>query len=449
MQRSATSVPGLIARGFSTLALPWLVLLASGPLSAQSTGSVEPVDRVIAVVNTEVVTERELAAQVAQVKKRAQEQGARLPQPAALNRRVLEQIILDRAVLQAAKDRGILINETQIDRAIESIAQENRVTVKAMRDQLQTEGMTFTAFREEIRAQIVEARVRELEVDARIKVSDADIDAWLAEQTGKEQQTARLEVAQVLLQVPEAATDAQMSEIRALAEKIQLQARSGTPFEQLVGEHSVAPGAAESGGSMGMRTVEQLPRLFADAVMPLSVGEIAPIVQSGAGLHVLKLLNREGGVDAANKPIQQTKVRHILIRPGPAVSEAEIVQRLESIRERLIGGQVEFGAMARQYSADGSAAAGGDLGWVYAGDTVPEFERKMDELKPGEVSEPIRTQFGFHLIEVLDRRQDSASPERERQLARQALVKQRSNLAWRDWLDELRARTYVELRFEQ
>lgn len=449
MLRTATSVPGLIARGFSALALPCLVLLASGPLSAQTNGSIEPVDRVIAVVNTEVVTERELAAQVVQVSKRAQEQGARLPPPAALRRRVLEQIILDRAVLQAAKDRGIVINETQIDRAIESIAQENRVNLKGLRDQLRKEGVSFTAFREEIRAQIVEARVRELEVDARIKVSDADIDAWLAEQTGKEQQTARLEVAQVLLQVPESTTEAQMSEIKALAEKIQLQARSGTPFKQLVSQHSAAPRAAETGGSMGMRTVEQLPRLFADAVMPLSVGEIAPIVQSGAGLHVLKLVNREGGAGAADNPILQTKVRHILIRPGPTISEAEIVQRLKSIRERLIGGQVEFGAMARQYSADGSAAAGGDLGWVYAGDTVPEFERSMDALKPGEFSEPIRTQFGFHLIEVLDRRQDSASPERERKLARQALVKQRSTLAWQDWLDELRARTYVELRFEQ
>ena len=249
--------------------------------------------------------------------------------------------------------------------------------------------------------------------------------------------------------MPEGATETQIAEITALAEKIQLQARSGTPFGQLVREHSDAPNAGDSGGSMGMRTLEQLPRLFVDAVMSLSVGEVAPVVQSGAGLHVLKLVNREGGPGNADEPILQTKVRHILIRPGPGIGESEIIQRLESIRERLLAGQVEFAAMARQYSADGSAATGGDLGWVYAGDTVPEFERSMDALKPGEISEPVRTQFGFHLIEVLDRRQDAASPDRERQFARQSIIKERSALAWQDWLDELRARTYVEMRFEQ
>ena len=426
-----------------------LNMLAPVPAMAQARVTVEPVDRVIAVVNTEVITERELAAQIAQVSKRAREQGSRLPPPDELQERVLERIVLDKAVLQAAKERGITINEAQVDRAIGTIAQDNNISVRGLRDQLLAQGMTFDAFREEIRAQIVEARLREQEVDARMKVSDADIDAWLAEQAGKQQQSARLEVAQILLRMPENPTQEQMAEAKASAEKIQLQAKSGMPFDQLAQQYSDAPTASSDGGSMGMRTVEQLPRVFADAVMPLSVGEVAPIVRSGAGLHVLKLINREGGGDDASKPIQQTKVRHILIRPGPAIGEAEILQRLTSIRERLIAGQVEFAAMARQYSADGSAAAGGDLGWVYAGDTVPEFERSMDALQPGDLSEPVRTQFGYHLIEVIDRRQDSASPERERQVARQALMRERSEIAWQDWLSELRSRTYVDMRFEQ
>ena len=421
---------------------------AGWPLAqAQSAdAAVEPVDRVIAVVNNEVITARELDAEVAMVRQRA---GPGLPEPAELEDRVLERIIIDRAQMQAARERGIVVNEFQIDRALERIAAENNLTAAQMRDRLRGDGLSMAQFREDIRGQITKARLREAVVESQVQVSDADINAWLAEQEGKKKQAVQLQVAQLLLQVSESASAEVLAQKQQLASDLLERLRQGADFKTLVAEYSDAPNAAANGGELGWRTLEQLPRLFADAVRSLRDGEIAPVVRSPAGLHLLKVVGRRGEPDQLDKPIQQTQVRHILIRPSASLSEDEIRRRLESIRERVLAGNVSFEAMAKQYSVDGSAANGGALGWVYAGDTVPEFERAMDALQPGQISAPIRTQFGFHLIEVLDRREDAASPERQRQAARRALFESRSDAAWGEWLDELRARTYVEKRFEQ
>ncbi|MGH1360623.1 MAG: peptidylprolyl isomerase [Burkholderiaceae bacterium] len=420
-----------------------------GQALAQPAKPIEPVDRVIAVVNTEVVTERELATQVELVRERLRRRGRSVPSPESLEKRVLERIVLERAQDQAARERGITINESQVDRGIDQIARDNNMTLSRLRDQLRAEGIGFAAFRDDIRGQIVRARLREATVGSRIRASDADIDAWLAEQSGKEQQATQLQVAQLLLRLPENPGADEVQAKQTLAAELKEKLADGASFAVLVGQYSDAPNAAQTGGSLGWRNLDQLPQLFADAVSRLAVGDVSEVVRSPAGLHILKVLERRGGQSELDKPIPQTKVRHILIRPGASLSEDQIRRQMQSIRERLIAGTVDFAAMARQYSVDGSAANGGDLGWVYAGDTVPEFERAMDALAPEQVSEPVRTQFGFHLIEVLDRRQDSASPERRRQIARRALIAERTDSAWREWLDELRARTYVELRFEQ
>lgn len=435
----------------SRLAGAGLLGLALMPLGLPEAAfaQVEPVDRVIAVVNNEVVTERELARQVRVVQDRLRQRQASVPPPDVLEKRVLEQIILDRAQAQAARERGITINESQVDRGIDQIARDNRLSLAQLREQLQREGISFATFRDDIRQQIIRARLREATVGSNVRVSDADIDAWLAEQAGKQQQATELQVSQLLLQLPEDPSESEVSAKRRLADEITAQLKDGASFAVLVARYSDAPNAASNGGSLGWRTLDQLPRLFADAVSGMAVGDISPVVQSPAGLHILKLVDKRGGASALDQPIPQTKVRHILIRPSDALSEDEIRRQMQSIRERLIAGQVDFAAMARQYSVDGSAANGGELGWVYAGDTVPEFERAMDALAPNQISEPIRTQFGFHLIEVLDRRSDSASPERRRQIARRALIEEKTEAAWREWLDELRARTYVEYRFER
>lgn len=438
----------LVARTLLKGLLP--VLLSVGWFhSAALAQSVVPVDRVIAVVNNEVITARELDIQVALVTERLRKRSGPLPEPDVLQRRVLEQIVLERAQGQAGREQGLIVSEAEVDRAIDDVARDNKLTLAQLRDELLLEKIGFSAFRDDIRGQILRARLRESTIDSRMRVSDADIDAWLADQAGQEQQAAQLEVVQLLIKMPENPSEDTVRQKAEFANELMEMLKTGSSFEVMVGQYSDDPNAARNGGSLGLRTLDQLPRLFADAVADLPVGEMSPLVRSPAGFHILKVMDRRGGQSELDKPIPQTKVRHILIRPSASLSEDEIRRQMNSIVERLESGQVDFASMARQYSVDGSAASGGDLGWVYAGDTVPEFERAMDALSPGQVSEPVRTQFGFHLIEVLDRRQDNASPERRRQLARQSLVAKRSDAAWREWLDELRARTYVEYRFEQ
>ncbi len=411
---------------------------------------VASVDRVVAVVNDEVVTRRELDRAVVAARNRlATRRDVTLPADEVLDRQVLETLIIERAQAQVARRNGLQINDGQLDRAIDGIAEQNRLTIAQLRARLIDEGISFAEFREDIRSQMIRARLRETEVESRIKVSDADIDAWLAEQQGRGMRAAEMNVGQLFLALPEKAPPSVVAELEKVARELLAQLRSSADFGAMVASRSEAATGKADSGSLGWRTLDQLPRLFADAVSSLEVGQISDIVRSPAGLHILKVLDKRGGDSELDKPIPQTHVRHILIRPSASLSEAEIVRRLESVRDRVRGGEVAFEAMARQYSVDGSAGNGGDLGWVYAGDTVPEFELAMDGLQPGQISDPVRTQFGFHLIQVLERREDRASDERRRQLARQEVIKRRADSAWREWLEELRARTYVEYRLEQ
>lgn len=429
--------------GASTAAPAQVAAVAPGAAAPR------PLDRVVAVVNNEVITLQELATRTRSIARQLRRQNIELPPDDVLRTQVLERMILDRAQVQMARDFGVRIDEGQVDRAVAGIARQNNLSVADLRDRLDRDGIALSVFREDLRTEIAIGRLREREVDARITISEADIDALLAEQGQGTGPGAEFNLAHILLRVPEGASPEQIARQRARADELVRQAQRGIDFARLSASFSDAP-EAMSGGALGWRTADRLPELFVQAVAQLKPGEVTQVLRSPNGFHVVKLLDRRdvGTVKLGGVPVTQTRARHILIRPTELVSDAEAQRRLREIRERIVRGGARFADMARQYSADGSATNGGELNWVYQGDTVPEFERAMDALQPGEVSDLVRSPFGWHLIEVLERRTDEASADRVRQQARQVLRERRSEEAYQEWLRQLRDRAYVEYRLE-
>ena len=435
----------LLRATFGSLLLGAWLGISAAPAAAQT--AVRPLDRVVAVVNDQVITASQLASRAAAAAREIRLQNRTPPPADVLEKQVLERLIVDLVQAQRARDQGIRVDDSGLERAIEGIARENRLTVAQLRERVERDGLPFAAFREQVRAEIVRVRLREREVDAKVQVSEADIDAFLAEQEAAASAEPEFLLAQVLLRLPENPDAPEVERQRARGEEIIRQLRGGAEFERVLASFTGAADAP-SGGSLGWRSAERLPKLFADAASGLRVGEVSNLLRSGAGFHVLKLFDKRGGSVAGGPPIVQTRVRHILIRPSTEVSEAEALRRLREIKTRVETGTGEFAALARQYSVDGSAGNGGDLGWIYPGETVPEFERAMNELAPGRISDPVQTAFGFHLIEVLERREDAASPERRRQMARQALRAQRIEEAYDNFLNQLRDSAYVEYRLD-
>lgn len=406
------------------------------------------IDRVVAVINSDVVTASELRLRAESVRRQLRRQNIEIPPDDVMEKQVLERLITDRAQTQAARESGIRIDEAQVDRALATIAAQNRLSLQQLRERLEREGVSMTMFRTDIRDEIMIQRLREREVDAKVQISEADVDAWLAEQqTSGASEPVEYNLSHILLRIPEGASPEQIGRQRFRGEEILKQLERGVDFGRLAASFSDAPEAMQ-GGALGWRREDRLPKLFADAIAPLRPGQTTALLRSPNGFHVLKLLDRRGSPTprALGGPVRQTRARHILIRQSELITEAEALRRLNEIRERVDKGAARFEDMARQYSSDASAANGGDLGWVYQGDTVPEFERAMDALAPGAISAPVRTPFGWHLIQVIERRTDEASPDRVRQQARMALRERRADEAYQEWLRQLRDRTYVEYK---
>ena len=416
------------------------------PLAASAQG-VALVDRIVAVVNKDVITATELDDAVSSAERQLRRQGTRLPDRALLERQMLERMIIDKAQLQLARDTGLRVDEVQLDRAVQRVAQNNNLTLADFRSALERDGVPFRAWREELREQMLLNRLREREVDDKIQVSDTEIDLFLADLKTRPDTRVEYNVAHILVRVPEQSGPERIEAARARAQKALSEARAGADFASLAASYSDAPDALQ-GGSLGWRSHERLPELFSSALAALQPGQTSDILRSPAGFHVLRLLDRRGAaVDGA--PVAQTRMRHILIRANEAVSEGEALRRLNDLRNRIVSGAADFAEMARVHSGDATAARGGELDWVYPGDTVPEFERAYRELKVGEVSQPVRTPFGYHLIQVLERRSADMSPDRRRLQARQVLRERKSDEAYQEWLRQLRDQIYVELRLEE
>jgi peptidyl-prolyl cis-trans isomerase SurA len=413
---------------------------AAGEARSRPAARIALVDRIVAVVGKEVVTMSELAERRDFAERQLRRQGTPLPERALLERQILERLILDKAQLQLARDSGIRVEEVQLDRALERVAEQNRMTLPQFRQALEKDGVAFARFREEVRQQIEMQRLREREVDDRIEVSDAEIDQYLAEQKAGVGARSEYNIAHVLVRLPEQASPEQLDAARKKAEKARADALAGVDFAKVAASYSDGPDA------LGWRSEDRLPELFTSVLRGMKVGEVSGVLRSPGGFHVIKLVDRRGTEEGA--PVQQTHARHILIRTSEVVSEADAQRRLRDLRERIVTGGADFAELARANSADGSASRGGDLDWLLPGDTVPDFERAMNALKVGEVSQPVKTPFGWHLIQVLERRAAGLSPERRRMQARQAIKERKSDDAYQDWLRQLRDRTYVELRLD-
>ncbi len=415
-------------------------------LASAANGPVE-VDRIVAVVNSEVITRSDLRMRVAQVTRQLSRQGTPLPAAEVLEKQVLERQIMERLQLQLAAETSLRIDDVTLDRAVGRIADTNRLSMTEFRKALERDGISWDRFREEVRNEMLLTRVREREVDGRIVVSDAEVSNFLAHPENAMGQD-EYNLSHILFRAPEGATPEQFARLRAKADEVAARLGRGEPFDKLAASYSDAPDAL-TGGNLGWRSAERLPGLFAEAVSSLKPGETTPILRSAAGFHIVRMIDRKGGASSGvPAQVQQTRARHILIKTSEVVSDADARRRLVDLRERVVQGGASFADLARIHSADLSAAKGGDLGWIYPGDTVPEFEQTMDALKPGELSQPVQSPFGWHLILVEDRRVQDVSDERKRGAARNALRERKSDEAYQDWLRQLRDRAYVEYRSE-
>ena len=417
--------------------------LLAHPVSAAPERVIEA-DRIVAVVGDDVITYFDLRTRLAAALKQLQKQGTPLPPQDELERQMLERLIMERTQLQYARESGLKIDDTQLDQAIGRIAAGNKMTPQQFRTALEKDGVQYAQFREEIRNEMVTVRLREREVDSKLIVSDGEIDNYLADQAAKGG-GEEYQLAHILLRAPESASPEQLQKLRLRGEQALKRAQAGENFAELTATFSDAPDALK-GGDLGWRPLDRLPALYAEVSARLQPGQVSELLRSSAGFHIVKLINKRGGSMPAS--VQQTHARHILVRINEVVSEAEARHKLESVRERIVNG-VDFAEQARLYSQDGSAAKGGDLGWLSPGDTVPEFERAMDALKVNEISPVIQTPFGMHLIQVRERREQDVSAERKRGAARQALRERKLDDAYQDWLRQLRDRTYVENRLEE
>ena len=432
-------------------ALAWLASAAlafsAGNLLAQTAApsAVVLVDRIVAVVNSEVITSREVAERVKAVTQQLSQQGTPLPPADVLQKQVLERMIMDRLQIQLAKETALRVDDLQLDRTVARVAESNKMSLTEFRHTLERDGIQFDKFREEIRNEIMLSRLREREVDNRIVVTDNEIDYFLSQQGASQSTASEYNLAHILLRLPDQASPEQVDKQRARAEQVVLQLREGADFAKLAVSYSDAPDALQ-GGAMGWRARDRLPELFAHALNGMKPGEVSGIIRSPAGFHVIKLVDRRGG--GAPALVEQTHARHILAKTSEIVSEADARRKLNNLRERIVNG-TDFGELAKLNSDDASSIKGGDLGWIYPGDTVPEFERVMNSLKVGQLSEPFVTSFGWHLMQVLERRQADVSGERKRQEARLILRERKADEAYQQWLRQLRDRAFVEYRLEE
>jgi peptidyl-prolyl cis-trans isomerase SurA len=400
-------------------------------------------DYIVAIVNSEPITNQQVRNRVLQIEQQFSARGAALPPRQELFSQVLERLINERTQIQLARDSGIRIDEQAIDSAVLNIARQNQLSLDQLRVRLREDGIDMNTLRSGLRDELLLQRVREREVEPRVRITDADLDAFIREQRDSPTGDLEVNMAQILVAIPDNASEAQVVPLMAKAQRAFERARAGEDFAALARELSDAADRS-AGGQLGLRSLDRYPSLFVEATQNLPVGGVAAPVRSGAGFHVLKLIDRrQPGLDGLT--VLQTRARHILLRTGSQLTESTARERLNDLRKRILGG-LDFGAAARENSQDGSAREGGDLGWAVQGQFVPEFEEVMNALVPGQVSEPVTTRFGVHLILVQERRERKMNDQEQREAARAALRERKLDEAFVTWAQELRSRAYVEFR---
>ena len=432
-------------RTFPGLLAAWLALILFTHAQAQTgTSTVRSADFIVAVVNSEPVTNNEVALMRKRLLSELSARGAPMPPIAQLNQQALEWLINEKAQLQLAQESGIRIDDDLIEQTEANLAARSQLSREAFLSRLAQEGTNATELRQQLKNQLTLSRLREREVDARLRISEQDIDAFLQSRlTDTRSVQTELNLAMILIALPENASEAEVRSAQTKAQDIARRARQGEDFTNLAKTFSEAADKGANGGVMGLRSSERYPELFVEATRTLSPQQVSDPVRSGAGFHVLKVLERR---QSSQMTVVQTRARHILLRTSAQRSRDLAVTQLLQVRRDIQSGQVGFARAAQSLSEDGSAAQGGDLGWVGPGQFVPEFEQVMNSLRPGQVSEPLVSRFGVHLIEVMERRQVAVPEKEQRDMARNALREQRTEEALERWTEDVRGRAYVELR---
>ena len=437
------AVPLLVtaqAQGLRPLDAQTITTPRAAPISAEAARQ-RAADFIVAVVNTEPITNAELRQEAQRLAPQLAQSRQGRPPDAELARLVLERMINERAQLQVAKESGIRVDDLAVDQAEQNVAAQNQVDVATLRKRLAADGIGQAAYREQLRDQLVLIRVREREVDSKVKVSDLEVDQFLREQANATDANTELNLAQILIAVPENATAEQNASLLAKAEAALARARANEDFGQLARELSNAADRS-NGGQLGLRSADRYPPLFLDAIQGLAPGALSGVVRSGAGFHILKVLEKR----AAGLTVEQTRARHILLRASAQLTEAQARDRLADYKRRVEARQADFAQLAREHSQDGSAAQGGDLGWASPGQFVPEFEQVMASLAPGQIAPPLVSRFGLHLIQVMERRTSTLSVRDQQEVVRNQLRQKKLEEAFIVWAQEVRGRAYVEKR---
>ena len=425
----------------------WALALAACGLCQTDAAHAQRVvqaDFIVALVNSEPITNNELRAALALIKDQLAGQRQPIPAPDELRQAVLERLVNERAQLQVAKDVGIRVDDSAVDAAEQNIARQNQLDLAGLRKSLASDGIDLSAFRARLRDQLVLTRLREREVESRVRVSESDVDRYLSDLQSKNNDplVQEINIAQLLVAVPENASPNQVASLRARAQGLLQRVRAGEDFAVLVGQFSDAQ--KTEGGQMGLRRGERYPTLFLEAVGGVATGGVSEVIQSGAGFHILKVVERRAATPTVS--VVQSRARHILLRTSPELSQNAAIERLLALRQRIVSRQSDFAALAREFSQDGSAAQGGDLGWASPGMFVPEFEDAMNQLNAMEVSQPLVSRFGVHLIQLLERRRMELSPNEMREFVRNTLRQTRLEEAYANWSRDIRGRAFVELR---
>ena len=430
---------------FRTWAAPVLGIFCSVLAAGLHAEAPQQADYIVAVVNSEPITNNEVRSAVQRVSADIAQQGQTAPPMEELRRKVLERLINDRAQLQVAQDTGIRVDESIVDQSEQTIARQNQIDVAELRKRVQRDGISISQFRKQLRDQVMLARLQEQQVESRIRISDADIDNALAEQQSgsKDPMAQEVNLANLLVSVPEKATTEQAAALFAQAQKVLARIRAGEDFGALVQELSAAD--RSNGGQLGLRRADRYPPAFLTATQNLAVGEVSDIVRSNAGFHILKVVERKAPA-APSMSIVQSHARHILLRTGPELTQAAAIAKLADFRKRIEAKTATFEGLAREHSQDGSATQGGDLGWVGPGAFVPEFEETMNRLSEGQISQPLVSRFGVHLIELLERRRVEMKPEQVREAIRNQLRASKYETAFAAWAQEIRGNAFVEFR---
>ncbi|MDP3618742.1 MAG: peptidylprolyl isomerase [Ramlibacter sp.] len=448
-----------------TLSIVCAVQLAAWPLAVSAQGlrpgpaavprvaprvidnTPRPADYIVAIVNSEPVTNNEVRSRMARFEEQLAANNQPIPPRPEFMRQVLERLISEKAQIQLARESGIKIEEATVDQAEANVARSNQLDVAQLRRQLNAEGMPVNLFREELRNQLLLNRLREREVEPRVRVTDLELDTFIREQQGRTDiGTQEINLGHILVAVPASANDAQVAALRDKALRIQARAKAGEDFAKLARENSDAAGAATNGGIVGRRPADRYPPLFLQAIVNLNEGGVSELIRSNAGFHLVKVIEKRRLSTMPGATVEQTHARHILLRPTAQMSEAAAVARLADFKRRVEAGQADFAALAREFSQDASNRAGGDLGWTNPGSFVPEFEEALSSLSPGQIADPLISRFGVHLVQLLERRQASLSQREQRDMVRNVLREKKLDEVYTTFVQEVRGRAFVEYR---